>query len=90
MRKFLPVVLTGLAVSFSQIAYSQIDIRGRGVTGDVQNSQSGVHFLRYLPRLQVLSLRNVSEVVARTNKLFLAILSIAIELSNRNEANYVC
>src|SRR3954469_14217051 len=40
MRKFFPVLLTGVAVSFSQIAYSQIDIRGRGVTGDIQNSQS--------------------------------------------------
>src|SRR5436309_16128551 len=40
MRKFFPVLVTGLAVSFSQIAYSQIVIRGRGVTGDVQNSQS--------------------------------------------------
>src|SRR5436853_2711538 len=44
--KLLPLVLTAVAaVSFSQIAASQVDIRGRGVQGDlsigdVNNSQT--------------------------------------------------
>ena len=40
MRAIFTVTAAVAALSFSQIALSQVDIRGRGVTGDINNSQT--------------------------------------------------